>query len=102
MKKLLLFVSLLLITLVGFAKDYKTVVLTTTPPMHCASCEARIKNCLKFEKGVKEIVTNVEKQTVTIKYDAEKIDVATLKAKLAKIDYSTEVCPIKETSAKNE
>ena len=54
------------------AKDLKKVVLTTTPQMHCASCEKKIKGNLRFEKGVKAIQTNVAEQTVTVSYDPEK------------------------------
>lgn len=54
------------------AKDIKTLTVTTQPQMHCAGCETRIKNFLKFEKGIKKIETNVEAQKVTITYDADK------------------------------
>ena len=40
--------------------------------MHCENCENKIKNNLRFEKGVKEITTSVDNQTVTVKYDADK------------------------------
>lgn len=74
----------------AFAKDIKTLVLTTTPPMHCESCELKIKKNLRFIKGVKEIQTDVEAQTVTIQYDAEKVSADELKKSFAKIDYTVE------------
>ena len=61
-----------MVSAVTFAKDIKTVVFTTTPQMHCENCENKIKNNLRFEKGVKEITTSVDNQTVTVKYDADK------------------------------
>lgn len=54
------------------AKEIKELKLTTEPPMHCASCETRIKKALKYEKGVKDIVTDIAKQCVAITYDADK------------------------------
>lgn len=63
---------MLMVSAVTFAKDIKTVVFTTTPQMHCENCENKIKNNLRFEKGVKEITTSVDNQTVTVKYDADK------------------------------
>lgn len=54
------------------AKDIKTLVVTTLPQMHCDNCEKKIKGNLRFEKGIKSIETNVEKQSVTITYDADK------------------------------
>ena len=47
-----LFIALAL-TLACQAKDIKTVVLTTTPQMHCANCEKKIKENIRFEKGIK-------------------------------------------------
>lgn len=53
-------------------REIKTVVFTTTPQMHCAACENKIKNNLRFEKGIKNIETSVPNQTVTVKYNADK------------------------------
>ena len=72
MKKVLVLSAMMLIALVGMAKDIKTLVVTTLPQMHCASCENKIKGNLRFEKGVKEIQCDIPKQMVTITYDAEK------------------------------
>lgn len=53
-------------------REIKTVVFTTTPQMHCAVCENKIKNNLRFEKGIKSIETSIPNQTVTVKYNADK------------------------------
>ncbi|XAJ49205.1 heavy-metal-associated domain-containing protein [Segatella copri] len=53
-------------------REIKTVVFTTTPQMHCAACENKIKSNLRFEKGIKSIETSVPNQTVTVKYNADK------------------------------
>ena len=50
---------LFMVAMIATAKDIKTVVFTTTPQMHCANCEAKIKGNLRFEKGVKAIKTDV-------------------------------------------
>ena len=72
----------------GFREDIKTVVFQTTPEMHCNNCETKIKNNLRFEKGVKEIVTDLGDKTVTVKYDADKTTVEALIKGFAKIKYS--------------
>ncbi len=87
MKKFFLFLIAALTISVAGAKDIKTVVLTTTPPMHCEGCEKRIKDNIRFEKGVKKIETNVEQQTVTITYDADKTTVENLIKGFEKIKY---------------
>lgn len=69
------------------AKDIKTVVLNTAPEMHCSSCENKIKSNIKFEKGIKDIQTNLDDKTVTIKYDADKTNVENIIAGFKKIDY---------------
>ena len=50
MKKLFFTMLLCVVAMIAAAKDFKTVVFTTTPQMHCQSCEAKIKGNLRFEK----------------------------------------------------
>ena len=88
---------MMLVALLAAAKDIQTVVVTTTPQMHCENCEKRIKNNLRFEKGVKKIETNIEKQTVTITYDADKTTVEQLLKGFEKFDYSARVVEDSET-----
>ena len=72
MKRFLMTMVVILSATMMFAKDIRTLVLTTTPQMHCARCENRVKAQLKDVKGIKSIETSVAQQTVTIKYDAKK------------------------------
>ena len=88
MKKVIfLFVMLLSVVAVS-AKDTKTVVFTTVPQMHCANCENVIKKNLRFEKGVKEIETSVEDQTVKVTYDPKKTDDEKLRKGFEKFGYT--------------
>ena len=84
-----LFIALAIAS-VCFAKDIKTVVLTTNPQMHCENCENKIKGNMRFEKGVKKIETDIPKQHVTITYDADKTTVEKLKAGFEKFGYEAE------------
>ena len=90
MKRLVLLTALLLTMTAGFAKDIKTLVVTTTPPMHCESCENKIKGNLRFEKGVKKIETSVPNQTVTIEYDADKTSAGKLVEAFKKFGYEAQ------------
>ena len=56
--KLIAIMAAVCFTATCFAKDIKIVVLNTDPQMHCANCESKIKNNIRFEKGIKEIETN--------------------------------------------
>ena len=88
-----LFIALAL-AVSGFAKDVKTVVLTTTPEIHCTGCEKTIKENIRFEKGVKSIKTNLGDKTITIEYDADKTNVPTIIKGFKKIGYeAVEVKP---------
>ena len=72
-------------------KNDSTVVFTTQPQMHCSSCETKIKNNLRFERGVKAINTSVADQTVTVTYDARKTNKDKLAAGFKKFGYSARV-----------
>lgn len=88
MKKILLLLIAALTMTMASAKDIKTVVLTTVPQMHCENCEKRIKDNIRFEKGIKKIVTDVEQQKVTITYDADKTTVENIIKGFEKIKYN--------------
>lgn len=45
-----------------------TLVVTTSPIMHCSGCENRIKSNIRYVKGTKDIETSVPEQKVTIIY----------------------------------
>ena len=72
MRKLLMTMVLFLTATMMFAKDIRTLVLTTNPQMHCPRCEQRVVSNLKDVKGIKSVETSVADQTVTIQYDAKK------------------------------
>ena len=85
---------------VSYAKDIKTVVLKTNPEMHCMGCEKKIKENIRFEKGVKSITTNLENKTVTIEYDADKTNVKNIIEGFKKIKY--EATEVKSEPVKKE
>lgn len=89
--KVFMMMAALFCCVVAMAKDIKTVVFNTTPEMHCANCENKIKSNIRFEKGVKDIVTDLKTKTVTVKYDADKTTVDKLVAGFAKINYKATV-----------
>lgn len=52
-------------------KDIRVVVFKVSQ-MHCEKCEKKVKDNMRFEKGLKDISTEVKTKMVTITYDAEK------------------------------
>ena len=101
MKKILLMFVMIMVAMVGFAKDIKTVVFTTTPQMHCEACENKIKNNLRFEKGIKSIETSVPNQTVTVKYNADKTPPEKLQKGFDKFGYKARILKDGEKVEKN-
>lgn len=87
------------VCLSAFAKDIQTLVVTTNPQMHCDACESKIKHNMRFEKGVKNIVTDIPTQKVTITYDADRNTPENLMKAFEKFGYtampadSVKVCP---------
>lgn len=88
MKRFLSFLLTAALSLAAYAENIQTVVLTTTPQMHCQNCENKIKKNIRFVKGVKEITTSLQDQTVTIKYDADKSSVEDIEAAFKKIGFT--------------
>ncbi|MGX8712059.1 MAG: heavy-metal-associated domain-containing protein [bacterium] len=86
-----LFITLMALMIGLSGKELRVLVLTPTPQMHCESCENKIKKNMRFEKGVKRVETNIEKQEVTITYDPSKNTVEGLQAGMKKIGYDTKV-----------
>ena len=69
-------------------KTTDTLRVSTTPQMHCANCEKKIKGNIRFVKGVKKIETSVPKQTVTIVYDPRKSSMQDFVAAFQKIGFT--------------
>lgn len=88
MKRIILLSMMMMLSVATFGRDIKTVIFTTTPQMHCESCETKIKNSVRFVRGVKSIETNVDSQTVVIKYDADKTTIEKIRDGFAKIGYT--------------
>lgn len=74
-----------------------TTVFTVSPKMTCQNCEKKVKTNMRFEKGVKDVATNVKAGTVTIKYSVKDTDEAKLIAAFKKIGYTATVVAASDT-----
>lgn len=73
MKKIITFAFAAVLSANAFADTKNdTLIVTTTPVMHCQGCENKIKSNIRFVKGTKSITTSVPEQQVTIVYDKRK------------------------------
>lgn len=71
--------------------DKKTDVVVFETNIHCNNCKKRIEDSLPFEKGVKDVVIDVEKKTVAVTYDRAKTDEMKLRRAVEKLGYKAEV-----------
>ena len=77
-----------MLSLTAFAQTKAdTLVVTTTPEMHCEGCENKIKKNIRFVKGTKKIETSVPQQSVTIIYDSRKATYADFETAFKKIGF---------------
>lgn len=93
MKKFILMMALAIASFSASAQRTKsadTLQVTTTPQMHCANCEKKIKSNIRFVKGVKKIETSVSGQTVTIVYEPSKSGYEDFVKAFQKIGYKIE------------
>ena len=91
MKKLILLAFVLFLAVVSQAQSIKEVVFTTEPEIECQNCVKRIKDNLRFEKGVKAINPDLKTKLVAVQYDSEKTDPDKLIKAFAKINYKATV-----------
>lgn len=88
MKKILLAFIATTISLAAIAAKPVTKVFHVDPQMTCQNCEKKIKSNLRFEKGVKNVETNISTQEVVVKYDPDKTNPDALAEALSKIGYT--------------
>lgn len=69
------------------AANDTTVVFDINPAMHCQNCEAKIKNNLRFEKGIKAIEANAPGSQVSVTYDKTKTNTDKIAAAFAKVGF---------------
>ena len=101
MKKILFAVAMMA-AFSANAKDVPTLIEKPTPQMHCENCENNIKKNVRFAKGVKTINTNLEQQTVTIVYDAEKGSQEKIVKEFKKIGFDVKVVSEKKQEEKKK
>lgn len=91
MKKLVLLTFAVFLAALVQAQNIKEVVFTTEPEIECQNCVKKIKDNLRFEKGVKAIDPDLNTKLVTIQYDSEKTNPENLIKAFAKIKYKATV-----------
>lgn len=93
MKKSIAILAALAVSLVLFTsakpKNQRQVVYQTS--IDCKNCVKKVVENVSFEKGVKDLSTDLEKKTVTVTYDAAKTDTLKLANSIRKLGYKAKV-----------
>ncbi|PLW98874.1 MAG: hypothetical protein C0593_04650 [Marinilabiliales bacterium] len=74
-----------------FADGKKTETTKISAKVDCNGCKSTIEKHMAFEKGVKDVVADVETKIVTIEYDPQKTNPETLAAEITKLGYDGKV-----------
>lgn len=92
MKKILLLLVAIVCSMSVMAKnDTTTATFTITPAMHCGNCEAKIKNNLRYEKGVSAIEAKAPGSEVKVTFDPSKTSTEAIIKALGKLGYKATV-----------
>ena len=85
MKKIIMALVLCLMSIsMAFAKGNRQVVVFDVD-LHCAGCVSKVEKNIAFEKGVKDLVCDLDGKTVTVTFDDEKTSVKALQTAFAKL-----------------
>ena len=87
MNRILLVLTLFCSSLVVYAAERATDVFTLDHQMS-QNCEIKIKNNLRYEKGISKIEVSLKENTITITYDPKKTDTEKIIAGFKKIGFN--------------
>ena len=89
--KLVIVIALLVgITTIN-AKEKEATVMFFIPNMHGDHCKNRIEKVIPFEKGVKDLIFDLERQKLTIVYQSQKTTPESLRKSLEKMGYQVKM-----------
>lgn len=87
---LLAFMSLAMSTFAQEKAKKEMTALYLTTEMDCKSCEQKITDMLKFEKGVRDLKCDYQKQTIYVLYKAGSNSTENILKALDKIGYKAQ------------
>lgn len=79
----------------------KTATITIKSTMVCGMCEETIRNGLVFEKGVKRVTFDLEKNEIYVKYNEKQTSPDKIRARIAALGYDADGVKADETAFKN-
>ena len=95
------FVMVLMINTDSSAQDQaksKTAVINVQTSAMCGACKSRIEKAMAFEKGVMDVVLDMETKIATITYKKSKTNPEKLRLAIAKVGYDADKVPADKTA----
>ena len=111
MKKLVLFLIVYMFTQSLFSQtkdsipqnkkksNHEVIVIQTSG--HCQSCKEKIENGLAYEKGIKDVVYDLNTAKVSVTYDPQKTNPNTIRSLINNLGYDADQSKAKKTDEKN-
>jgi copper chaperone CopZ len=72
-------------------KEKKTEDVVFLTNIFCDNCKKKIEKNISWEKGVKNLEVNLEKKTVKILYDPQKVGKEKLQEAIERLGYTCEI-----------
>ena len=89
----LLMAALMIFGANTFAQSKKIETIKIKTSAMCTQCKDRIEQGMAFEKGVKDVVLDVESKVVTIKYNTKTTTPDELRKKISRLGYDADEVP---------
>ncbi|MEI6684132.1 MAG: heavy-metal-associated domain-containing protein [Bacteroidota bacterium] len=90
---LLILVTVMTLSAQAFAQEKKIESIQIKTSAMCKQCKERIENGLVYDKGVKDVVLDVDTKIVTIRYNTKATNPETLRKKISKLGYDADTIP---------
>ena len=89
----LLIVASMIFAAQSFAQAKKIETIKIKTSAMCTQCKDRIEQGMAYEKGVKDVVLDVETKIATIKYNMKTTTPDELRKKISKLGYDADEVP---------
>jgi copper chaperone CopZ len=82
----------------SYSQDKKNVELNIKTSAVCGQCKDRIEKGMAYEKGIKDVVLDVDTKVATVKYNPAKTTPAEIRLAISKLGYDADDIPADKTA----
>jgi mercuric ion binding protein len=89
MKKCLLAISMVFISMISFCQAVKTAIIKV-PTVQCQECKERIENYVGHEDGIQKIVVDFKRKTAKVTYLTDRTNIEAIRTDIANAGYDAD------------